>query len=112
MPFTQRFPNLDAFQRTGYLAVLLGSVVATGFIIAPVPLHRTLFRQGEKEWLVHAANWCARAGLVTLAVTLGGVVWLVFDVVLTRAAGFVAGGVFLGFLAVLWGALPLIRRNV
>jgi hypothetical protein len=91
--------------------VLLGSVIATGFIIAPVALHRTLFRQGEKEWLVHAANWCARAGLFTLAVTLAGVVWLVFDVVVSRTAAIVAGGVFLVFLTLLWGVLPLLRRT-
>jgi hypothetical protein len=91
--------------------VLLGSVIATGFIIAPVALHRMLFRQGEKEWLVHAANWCARAGLFTLAVTLAGVVWLVFDVVVSRTAAIVAGGVFLVFLTLLWGVLPLLRRT-
>jgi Family of unknown function (DUF6328) len=90
--------------------VLLGSVIATGFIIAPVAMHRTLFRQGEKEWLVHAANWCARAGLLTLAVTIAGVVWLVFDVVVSRTAAIVAGGVFLAFLTLLWGVLPLVKR--
>lgn len=110
MPFTQRFPDLDSVQTTGYLAVLLGSVIATGFIIAPVALHRTLFRQGEKEWLVHAANWCARAGLLILALTLAGVVWLVFDVVVSRTAAIVAGGGFLVFLVLLWGVLPLVKR--
>ena len=60
VPFTQRFPDLDGVQVAGYLTVLIGCVVATGFIIAPVAMHRTLFRQGEKEWLVDAANWCAR----------------------------------------------------
>jgi hypothetical protein len=97
-------------QTTGYLAVLLGSVIATGFIIAPVALHRTLFRQGEKEWLVHAANWCARAGLLILALTIAGVVWLVFDVVVSRTAAIVAGSAFLTVLALLWGVLPLVKR--
>lgn len=110
VPFTQRFPSLDTTQTTGYLLVLLGSVVATGFIIAPVALHRTLFRQGEKEWLVHAANWCARLGLMTLAVTIAGVVWLVFDVVVSREFAIVMGGLTLAFLAVLWGVLPLLKR--
>jgi hypothetical protein len=97
-------------QTTGYLCVLLGSVIATGFIIAPVAMHRTLFRQGEKEWLVHAAHWCARAGLLTLAVTIAGVLWLVFDVVVSRTAAVVAGGAFLVFLTLLWGVLPLVKR--
>ncbi|QNN54816.1 sodium:proton antiporter [Nocardioides mesophilus] len=110
VPFTQRFPDLDAEQKYGYLTVLCGAVLATGFIIAPVALHRTLFRQGEKEWLVHAANWCARAGLFVLALTMAGVVWLVFDVVISRAAAVVAGGLALAFFAALWWVLPLVKR--
>ena len=110
MPFTQRFPSLDKTQTTGYLLVLLGSVMATGFIIAPVALHRTLFRRGEKEWLVHAANWCARLGLMTLALTVAGVVWLVFDVVVSRGMAIVFGAATLAFLALLWGVFPLLKR--
>ena len=110
VPFTQRFPSLDAIQRNGYLAVLVGSVVATGLIIAPVAMHRTLFRQGEKEWLINAANWCARLGLLALALTMCGVVWLVFDVVVSRTAALVAGGLALAFLTLLWGAFPLVKR--
>ena len=62
VPFTQRFTSLDAVQTHGYLAVLVGAVLATGFIIAPVALHRTLFRQGEKEWLVNAAAGAPGSG--------------------------------------------------
>lgn len=111
VPFTQRFPSLDAVQTDGYLAVLCGAVVATGFIIAPVALHRALFRRGEKEWLVQAADRCARAGLAVLALTMAGVVWLVFDVVLSRTAGIVAGLVALAFLTVLWAGLALLKRE-
>ncbi len=110
VPFTQRFPTLDLVQKYGYLAVLVGAVLATGFIIAPVALHRTLFRRGEKEWLVDAADWCARAGLLLLAMTMSGVVWLVFDVVVSRTASIVAGGVGVLFFAALWGAFPLAKR--
>ncbi len=34
-------------QRTSYLAMLCGSVLATGLIIAPVAFHRVLFRHGS-----------------------------------------------------------------
>ena len=110
VPFTQRFPELDAVQRNGYLAVLVGSVLATGFIIAPVPLHRMLFRQGEKEWIVHTAGRLAQAGLATLGLTIAGVVWLVFDVVLGRGVAIAAGIITLVFLALLWFAYPLAKR--
>ncbi len=110
VPFTQRFPSLDSAQKYGYLTVMVGAVLATGFIIAPVALHRTLFRQGEKEWLVRAADLCARIGLVLLAITMSGVVWLVFDVVVSRTAAIVAGGVGVLFFAALWGVFPLAKR--
>ncbi len=98
-------------QRDSYLAVLVGAVLATALIIAPVAFHRILFRRGEKEWLVHAANWAARAGLMALALTMSGVVWLVFDVVTTRVVGAVAGSLALLFFAGLWAVYPLVRRH-
>ncbi len=110
VPFTQRFPSLDAVQRDGYLAVLVGSVLTTGFLITPVALHRALFRKGEKEWLVHTAGRCAQLGLMLLALTVAGVVWLVFEVVMSRGAAIVAGLVTLAFLMALWGAFPWLRR--
>ena len=47
LPFTDRFKTLDSLQKGVYLGVLVGSVIATGLIIAPVAFHRALFRQGE-----------------------------------------------------------------
>jgi hypothetical protein len=111
VPFTQRFKDLSTVQKDGYLAVLVGAVLATGLIIGPVAFHRVLFRQGEKEWLVHAANWSARAGLAALALTMSGVVWLVFDVVTNRTVSITAGIVALVFFAALWAVFPLAKRS-
>jgi hypothetical protein len=108
LPFTNRFGSLDALQRSAYLAVLTGSVVATGLIIAPVAFHRMLFRQGERRWIVDAANISARAGLFSLALTTSGVVWLVFDLVTNRPLATAAGALSLLFFAALWAALPIL----
>ncbi len=107
LPFTNRFASLDEVQRLAYLCVLTGSVVATGLIVAPVAFHRILFRHGERPWLVTAANRAARAGLLSLALTTSGMVWLVFDLVLNRVAASVAGAVSLAFFALLWLVVPL-----
>jgi hypothetical protein len=107
LPFSQRFETLDAVQRGAYLAVLCGSVIATGLIIAPVAFHRLLFRHGERPWLVMAANHSARAGLLSLALATSGVVWLVFDMVIDRTYAGVAGLVSLLFFGVLWVVVPL-----
>jgi hypothetical protein len=107
LPFTDRFNDLDGVQRGAYLAVLCGSVLATGLIIAPVAFHRVLFRHGERPWLVHAANIAARAGLVSLALTTSGVVWLVFDLVIGRGSAWLSGACSLLFFGVLWAVVPL-----
>jgi thiosulfate reductase cytochrome b subunit len=111
LPFTQRFPTLDAVQRWAYLGVLVGSVVATGLIIAPVAFHRALFRRGKRPWLVKAANRSARAGLLALALTTSGVVWLVFDLVTNRALAGVAGALSLLFFVTLWAVVPLVAQR-
>ena len=107
LPFTNRFKDLDAVQRYSYLGVLAGSVIATGLIIAPVAFHRVLFRHGQRPWLVKAANQAARAGLLFLALTTSGVVWLVFDLVIDRTTASIAAVVSLLFFAVLWFAVPV-----
>lgn len=112
LPFTSRFPHIDDVQRYAYLGVLAGSVIATGLIIAPVAFHRVLFRRGEKPWIVMAASRAAQAGLTALALTTSGVVWLVFDLVISRTAATVAGIVSLVFFGSLWAAFPLASRRV
>jgi len=111
LPFTTRFPDLDQLQRWVYLGVLTGSVIATGFIIAPVAFHRVLFRQGERRWIVGAANHAARAGLFSLAATTSGVVWLVFDLVTNRTMAAAATALAVLFFAILWVILPMVAKG-
>lgn len=111
LPFTQRFEDLDDAQRVVYLAILCGSVLATGMLIAPVAFHRALFRQGERKWIVAAANRFALAGLLALAGTTSGVVWLVFDVVTNRVAASIAGVIAVAFFTLVWAALPMLRER-
>jgi hypothetical protein len=111
IPFTVRFGELSRSEKWVYLAVLCGSVVATALIVAPVAFHRTLFRQGEREWIVESANRAARYGLAALAMTMAGVVWVVFDVVVGAPASHIAAGLSVGLFAVLWGVLPVASRR-
>lgn len=112
VPFSPRFPDLADHQQTIYLVVLVGSVITTSLIIAPVSFHRILFRRRQRPWLVTASHACARAGLAGFAVTSALVVLLVFDVVLSFGAGVVAAvGVLVLFVS-LWAGLPMLNgRN-
>lgn len=111
IPFSSRFPDLDSTIHTVYLYVLCGSVLATAFLVAPVAYHRSKFYSGQRPWLLTAANHTARYGLATLAVTICGVVWLVFAVVEDATMAFVAAGAALVFFLALWGLVPLVGRT-
>ncbi len=112
VPFSQRFADLTSVQRNAYLVVVCSSILAAGLLIAPVAFHRVLFGRHEKEWLVEAANVAARAGLTALGVTMSGVIFLVFDVVLGRTASVVATSVTVVVLTALWLVLPVVGGEV
>lgn len=112
VPFSNRFDELTAFQRGVYLAVLAGSVLTTGLVVAPVAMHRVLFRQRRRELLVESGNRFAMAGLALLALTISGVVLLVVDVVVGGTAGWLAGGAILLVLTALWAVVPRVADRV
>lgn len=112
VPFSPRFGDLTGFQKGLYLAVLFGSVLTTGLVVAPVAFHRMLFRRRRRELLVESGNRLAIAGLAMLGLTVSGVVTLVVDVVVGATESFVAGGVVLLVLASLWAVAPRIADRV
>lgn len=106
VPFSQRFTTLDGFQQRLYLVVLCGSVLTTGLVVAPAVFHRVLFRHGERPWLVTAADRCALASQVMMALTISGVLFLAFDFVVGDPAGWIALAAALAFFATLWWLTP------
>jgi len=111
LPFSSRFPELDAMQQQVYLVTIMGSVATTGLIVAPVAFHRLLFRKRQRPWLVKAADVAAKLGLVLLAMTTSGVVLLVFDVVASRPAAIAAAAVTLACLILMWAGTPLLAHR-
>lgn len=111
VPFQSRFTELDDVQVTAYLVLVCLSVLATGFLIAPVSLHRAVFGRRVKAELVSQADHLARAGIATLGLALVGTLFLLFDVVGTRSAAITAGLVGAGALVVLWLVVPLALRR-
>ena len=107
VPFTDKFDDLDHVQRTAYLIVLTCAVSASMAVLAPIAYHRILFRRDRRPWLVESANRVARVGLTLAALTMCGVMFLAFDLVVGRAAGIVALFVALLAYLVLWVVVPL-----
>jgi hypothetical protein len=112
LPFQARFSRLSAFDRHLYLVVLLLAATATALLIAPVSAHRILFRRRRKATLVTLGDVSAKVGLSVLALTVAGVVLLVFDVVLGLEPAVVTSVATLGLIVGLWLGVPLLlRRN-
>jgi hypothetical protein len=113
LPFQQRFTQLSPTYKTLFLMAFVLGTLATGLLIAPVSSHRLLFRKHDKDELVEAANFLAKAGLTTLALAMVTVVVLIFGVVVGTATGLVAGALVLAFYVFNWVLLPvaLLRRQ-
>lgn len=110
IPFQQRFTALDGGQRVIYLALVATAVLATVSALAPVSLHRSLFRKHAKRQIVHVANVLLVVTLALVAITLAGAVLLIFDVVAGVVAGVVAAVVAAVVLLLAWMALPAFAR--
>nr|WP_218886345.1 DUF6328 family protein [Kineococcus aurantiacus] len=112
LPFQSRFEQLDRYQVRVYVAVLLLAVTAVVLFVAPVGYHRALFQQRSKARLVAAGSAFAKAGLVTVGLTVSGGVLLVIDVVGGRTAGWTAGGAVAALILVCWYVLPRRARRL
>ncbi len=112
LPFQQRFSTLGRGEHVVYLVAVALSVTATGLLVAPVAVHRAVFRHHEKRQLVDMGDRAARAGLTFLALAVSDVVALIFAVVVGRPAGLAAGLGTLALMICLWWVLPWrVRRR-
>lgn len=110
LAFSAGFDRSDTYTRVVYLVALLSTAGATALIIAPVALHRMLFRLGEKPQLVVYAHRMAYAGLMLVLIAMVSAVMLACDVVLDRPAAIAIGAVTGVIFALLWIVLPVLRR--
>jgi membrane-bound ClpP family serine protease len=108
--FQTRFSELTTFQVRVYLILVTAAVLTTALGLAPVNLHRGLFRAGAKMIIVETAHVTMRITLIGVAVMLIGTVLLIFDLVLDRNAALIAASVTLLIVIVL-GVLPVILRS-
>ncbi|MCV7400913.1 sodium:proton antiporter [Mycobacterium fragae] len=111
LPFQQRFDVLSMPMRAVYLATVGCSVGATVLLVAPVGMHRLLFRRHRLQSLVSAAHRFAYAGLLLLGLALTGVTVIIFGAVAGLGAGVIAGGCAFVALVGFWVLLPVWVRD-
>ena len=105
--FQQRFSSISSVQRVIYIITLILTAAATILLIAPVAIHRLLFRRHHKAELVEVSNFLAISGLTALMLAVVGGVWLI----LLEVASPLVTGLLTGLVAVLflvtWIVVPL-----
>jgi len=107
--FQPKFALLTPFQHAIYLILVVTAVLTTALGLAPVNLHRGLFRRHAMRVVVGTAHVILRLALGGVALVLTGTVLLIFDVTVGRRAAWIAaGGTFL--FVILIAALPLWLR--
>lgn len=104
--FQPRFEELDAFQLATYLLLVASSITTTIVGLAPVSLHRYLFRKQAKDKVVAHADRFARLTLMGVAVTVVGIALLIFDFVLGRAWGVALASATTILVVIFWIVVP------
>ena len=110
--FQSRFEDLDQFQRNCYLVLVVTSVLTTLVGLAPVSLHRVLFRQHAKGRIVRYTDYFVQATLAGVAITVAGIGLLILRRGARPGVGLTFAVLILGAAVVLWIVVRvLIRRS-
>lgn len=111
LAFQPRFADLEPFQVDVYLVLVVLAALTTALGLAPVSLHRALFRQGAKNRIVAIADTILKITLVGVSLVLTGTILLIFGVVVGDIPALVASsGVFVT-IAVIWFLVPAIAHR-
>jgi VIT1/CCC1 family predicted Fe2+/Mn2+ transporter len=106
LPFQQKFAELDDFQVGLYLALVLLAALSTALVMAPVAIHRHLSGRHVKERVVASAHRIVYGVISCIALLIGGMVLLIWDVVADRTWAVVAAATIAVVLVLLLVALP------
>lgn len=110
LAFQPAFADLAGGQRVFYLVLVVLAALSAIFALAPVALHRMVFRRQAKREVVAYGHVGLIATLVTVSLLLVGVVAFIFEVVVSDLASWIIGGTLGGVLIALWLVLPAIVR--
>lgn len=109
--FQARFAQTTTFEKDVYLGTMLASALAAALFIAPVALHRLLFRFGVKDEVVTLTNRLAIGGLCALSIAITGAVLVVGSWVGGTVFGWVSATAIATTLCVGWFGAPLALRH-
>lgn len=110
LAFQPAFADLTGPQEAFYLVLVVLAALSAILALAPVALHRLLFRKHAKPETVGYGHWAMITALVTVSLLLVGVVGFVFDVVVGNGASWTIGAALATAIVVLWVIVPFVIR--
>jgi hypothetical protein len=108
--FSERFAAMNSL-RTVYLLTLGAASAAVILFLAPVGLHRTLFRRGLKPRIVILADRLVRVGLGCVLIAIVGTIFLIVHPIAGIPTATVFGAATFLFGGAVWYALPIRERR-
>lgn len=108
LPFQQRFTELDGTGRALYLGLVVLACLTTAVMLAPVSLHRLLFRHHRKPLLVSNGDTLIKVMVGAIALMLTGCLTFIVHVVVGPGAGWAAGGALAVALVLILLVYPLL----
>jgi SNF family Na+-dependent transporter len=109
--FQSGFGDLDPGQTAVYLGLVILAALSTVLGLAPVSLHRVLFRRGLKRRVVRVANTILRFTLVLVSILVTGVAFFIFDVVAGLTPAVIAAVIVGLTVIVTWLLIPVVLRR-
>lgn len=108
VPFQQGFAELGVGGRAVYFVTVVAALLAVTFLVAPIPMHRFLFRRHKLAVVVTAAHRYILLGLLMVAIATTGALVMV-SLVATRSgwAALAAGVLIAVIIALPWVVVPL-----
>lgn len=110
VPLTDRFPNVNDFERTLYSATLVCTALSLLLLITPTAYHRINFRQRERHRMLKSANKLVIAGVGFLALAMTGSIAFITSLLYgdgeTVAAAVASAVLFASY----WFLFPWYRR--
>lgn len=109
--FTVPFAEAGSFTRTTFALTLVAAAMATGLLIAPVSVHRLVYRRQLRPELVDVASKMAGAGLFLLLLTVSGGLLLALDATLSRGVAIGVVAAIAGWFGAFWYGVPILLRR-
>lgn len=107
MVFASGFAKVDGWELGLYGVAVCLTTLAMALLLAPVALHRVLFRRGMKRHLVRLTHILTFLGLVVLMLAVSAAVTVALVVALGTTPGLIIGIATLLVVAAIWYLVPL-----